>query len=1377
MKTLVDLLRRAAVVHPNRPAVSDPARCLDYSDLERVASRVAELLANTGFQPGDPVAVEGVRDARLLAVFLAVMRAGGAACVVGSDWSDTLVRQRLQAIAPRCVLTTETDLAGSDESTPREAVDVDALLAGAESPEPPSSVVDPSQPAYLTFTTGTSGAPKAVVVSHANAVHYALSLSRRLAVTDSQRVCLAQVTTLAADLGYTPWLLALPAAGHVVVVGDAASRNPEVFWKQLSDNQVTGLKTTPSHLSALLEGRPAESRPLDKLILGGEPLTRSFAAELLTQGVASCLVNHYGPTETTVGTACFVANGVQDLPSDEATVPIGTAIGEAVLRLEGTESGVLVVAGPGVARYRGADSGGFATAGRQRVFRTGDICRRRDDGSLVFLGRADRQVKISGYRVDPDEVEHVLNAHPTVRQAVVVVGERGLDRRLLAAVSLRAADRRNGDVVPAIDAYLRDRLPSYAIPCPIVPFAALPVGPSGKLDRHGVQVLLDEAVKYRAEQAKTAVQPGLSRSTQFLAQGIAQLWAQALGLPGVHLDADLAHLGGDSILAMRTLAFLRRHGGRLTVDDVYQHATPAMLALASQRAGPLPELPAVDHRPVLALAPAQRWFFGRGLPGEGHWNQAVALRCGARVNPEALVSAMRAVLERHSALRRPVSAAGPAVEPRPVHELEPVSFSHLPSDIIAVRAAISGVGGALNRGLNLAAGRIIHAHLFRGSGAIEDRLVVVAHHVAMDTVSWRIVLIDLAAAYRAAVLGHRVELPPTADYYRWAALQGTGRPRCNAQPVTVPGKPVALTWSLNHHATARLLHRCPRGQMLEAALLSAFSDAIAEVRGEDSVDIEVESHGRGSTSDYAAFLETVGWFTAVKWLTVTAGAGAPEVQRMVRDAALLPMDTPGRRPQIGFNFLGTFRLPPEPLLAWTPANEIPGPARCTVGDPIYALRLTARVVDDRLVTDLVYRAPEFPDELAAKAYGQFAAAIAALADLPPAPVECSSISTSGIPLLTGAAGASVARAQVGHEPAGVLLTGATGYLGGHILTNLIAAGARVTCLVRTPEPKLPVAVERGSVELVVGDVTKDALGLCQSEIETARRGLTAAIHAAADVRLAAPLRELEATNVEGLRKLLQWIDDGAAVPLHHVSTLAVAGTVGGPRRCFSEADLSIGQRFLSPYERSKFSAELLVRSWSQRGLPSFIYRVGHVAADSRTGSFQRNAADNRIYQTLSGYVAARCAPRLPSSTIAFSHVDTVAAGLVAVALCRHAAPGVYHLESPYDVHQTEILGWLRACGYAVELVDEAEFQRAVRRLAIDDPDRAYLLTSWEGYADRNIRFDRSRTLAELARRGVRFTRPSAQWGQAAIRWAMDAGALPQPAATHSSHSRAWLHAR
>jgi len=1357
MRTIADLLHAAAFTGPDRIAVSDSTRFLDYSAMERIAGAVAALLTEAGFVSGEPVAIRGVRDARLLAVFLAVMRVGGAACVVGSDWSESVVRRRLQAIAPRCVLTTDAGCVESIGPIPQRAVDIDDLLDGTDAGPPPPAVVVPSQPAYLTFTTGSSGAPKAVVVSHANAVHYALGLRTRLAVSETDTVRLAQVTTLAADLGYTSVLLALAAAGHVVVVDDAMSRNPHEFWKLLAQRQVTGLKTTPSHLKALLEGRTAGTIPLDTLILGGEPLSRAFAVRLFTDGVADRVVNHYGPTETTVGTACFIARGARDLPTDEATVPIGSAIGETVLRLD--RGGELVVAGPGVARYHGEGgdaAGGFAVRDQQRAFRTGDLCRRRDDGNLVFLGRKDRQVKISGYRVDPDEVEHLLGAHPAVTEVAVVVGERGTGPRLMAAVCLRSADPDAGAAAPGIRRYLRDHLPPHAIPSAIVPVAALPIGPNGKLDRRRIHRLLDDAVDARAMPAKAP-----PRSVNDLAQLIALLWAEALGVPAVDHDADMGSLGGDSILAMRTLALLRRHGAGLTVDDVYQHPTPALLAAASQRATRLPDPPSDPSRSAASLGPAQRWFFGQALTNENHWNQTVVLSCAVRVHPGALVSAIGAVLQRHPVLRWPVNAAGPEAAPRPVDELEPVSFSFLTRD--DVPATISGVGDPLNRSLDLAAGRLLCAHLFRGDGAIQDRLALVVHHAVIDTVSWRTVLADLATAYRAAVTGCTSPLPPIPDYYRWTATQPDPPSVPTGPALTAPGGPVALVWSLDRLDTERILRRYPLATALQAALLSAFADAVAEARGDDSVAIEVETHGRGSGTADAAYVETVGWFTAVKWITVTAAAGVAAVERAVRVTPSMPMDATGSRPRIGFNFLGTFRVPAEPLLDWTPSDEIPGPARCADGDPLYALRLTARIVDDRLVTDIVYQPSQVPDTVVHKVYQQFAATIAVAADAVAAPVERSSISTSGIPLLTGASSAAALPVRVGREPAHVVLTGGTGYLGGQVLTELINAGARVTCLVRTAQPDLPSEVRRGAVEIVVGDVTQDALGLCDADNATARRGLTGVIHAAGDVRLAAPLRELEATNVEGLRRLLSWIDDGAVVPLHHVSTLAVAGVVDGAVRRFSEADLCIGQRFLSPYERSKFAAELLMRSWSQRGNPAFIYRMGHVAAHSRTGAFQRNAADNRIYQTLHGYIAARCAP-LVAAAVAFSHVDTVAAGLVAIALGENSAPGVYHLESPHDVGQSEIVGWLRSCGHDVELVDGAAFERAVQRLAVDDPDRAYLLNSWSGHADRNIRFDRSRTLAELARRRVQFTRPSAQWGRAAIRWAMDKGALPQPTA-------------
>ncbi|MEI5032033.1 SDR family oxidoreductase [Streptomyces sp. S1A(2023)] len=177
-----------------------------------------------------------------------------------------------------------------------------------------------------------------------------------------------------------------------------------------------------------------------------------------------------------------------------------------------------------------------------------------------------------------------------------------------------------------------------------------------------------------------------------------------------------------------------------------------------------------------------------------------------------------------------------------------------------------------------------------------------------------------------------------------------------------------------------------------------------------------------------------------------------------------------------------------------------------------------------------------------------------------------------------------------------------------------------------------------------------------------------------------PPEELERVNHDGVRRLLAWIDAEAmgGVRFHHISTLAVAGGIdpAAPNRRFSEADLRIGRHFRTPYERSKFLAEEAVRAWAASGRRCHIHRSGHVAAHSRTGAFHEGIATNRVYQTLRGYLPAGAAPRLEGATFAFSHVDTVAAGIAALALYAEAAPGAHHVETPHQVPHDELVGWM-----------------------------------------------------------------------------------------------------
>ncbi|MFI9362771.1 AMP-binding protein [Kitasatospora sp. NPDC053057] len=1357
--SLTALLSHLARAHPDRPAVADGVRSLDHRTLDSAAGRIAARVAAGGTGRGDRVALLGPRDARMLVLLHGVLRCGAAAVLTDLDWSAADLARRLAAVRVGRVLATEGGPGGFGAfgGLGVEVVDVLAGGPGWQGAEPTGE-----DPAYLSFTSGSSGEPKAVAVTHANAVHYARSLAARLGLTEADAPRTAHVTTLAADLGHTAWLLALATGGSVHLVPDREVRDPAAFWATLRRAGVDTLKTTPSHLTALLEGRPAGTPPLRTLLLGGEALPRPLAAALLDEGVTERLVNHYGPTETTVGATCFLATSTRQLPIGEPTVPIGSGIGEVLLSVvDGAGRAVsdgavgeLLIGGRGVsAGYFGRPeetARGFVRHDGRRTYRTGDLCRRRADGNLVFLGRVDRQVKVRGYRVDLAEVERAMDGYPGVAGSAALLRETAVGNQLLAAVRLLDPSAEVG----GLPEYLRDRLPGYSVPQPILVLPEFPVGPNGKLDRARLGELVARLVESRAE---SAGQPGPAEDG--LAGEIARFWAGALGLPGIGTRADVIGLGGDSILAMRTIALLRRSGLRVAYEDFYRHPTAAALAGVAVPVGPAVPAPRCgDTSEGGQLAPAQRWLYRqRSLRDLRHWNQSVLLRCGTAVDPAALSAAVAAVLERHPALRRPLRPDGYG-EPLAVADLDPVSHSRLPREAGAIADTVAGVCTELHRSLDPLAGRLLRAHLFTGPPGTEDRLALIAHHLVVDGLSWRILLDDLAHAYRSALERKPVDLPPTADFYRWAAAAPPAAPELAVPEPAAPAEPGALSWALDAETTARLVARHGGGAGLEAVLLDAFAGAVAHWRGEPRLAVEVETHGRDTAGDPGEFLDTVGWFTAVKHIELDPSAGPEETARQLRDAPVRPMDAAGGaggQPTVGFNFLGTFRLPEEPALDWTVADEQAGAARCAGGDPLYQLRLTARVVEQRLVVDLVYGWPAVAHHAAELILRRFATAIAGPAAARP---QRSPLSTSG--QLLHARVAPTARASV-REPARVLLTGATGYLGRHLLDAFRQRGAVVTCLVRAADDAGAVRRLAGRrAQVVAGDIERDGLGLSPAGLERAREaGIV--VHAAADVRLVASPDELERANHTAVRRLLGWVDEHTPhARLHHVSTLAVSGGVDGPPRRFSEADLWIGQHFRTPYERTKYRAEQAVRAWAATGHAAYLYRSGHIAAHSRTGAFQANVGDNRIYQLVRGYLLAGAAPSRPDTAFAFSHVDTVAAGIAAIALDPYAAPGAYHVETPYTTPHDELVDWLAALGHPVRLTDDAAFAAAIARAERQHPTAARLAAAWAQQEERNVRVDSGYTTAVLDRLGVRFTAPTPQWWSAALAWAAEAGYLP-----------------
>ncbi|MGW6421634.1 AMP-binding protein [Nocardia sp. NPDC055053] len=1366
--TLVDLLRANALTYPARPALADAERTYTYRDVERIADATAARLRAAGVGRGDRVAVLGPRDARLFALMFGVWCCGAVAVPAESSWSPAQLRRRLDAVGARCALSAQQ---GAD----RRSVVVDPDAVDGQDVPPIPAQVDADELAYLSFTSGSTGEPKAVAVTHHNAVHYARSLCLRLGYGAGDAPCVGHVTTLAADLGHTAWLLALASAGSVHVVGDRDARDPSAFWAAVRRAGISVLKTTPSHLTALEPGRPREDQPLDTVLLGGEPLPRVFASALLTRGLTRRVVNHYGPTETTVGATCFVAATDADLPAGEPVVPIGSAIGVATLHLldragapvpDGAE-GELFIGGKGVAAgYFGAPgetARKFVPHGDGRAYRTGDICRRRDDGALVFLRRTDRQVKIRGFRVDPAEIERAAESVPGIDRAAVVVHATATGNRLHAAVWLSGRTD-DSATLDSLRAHLRDVLPDYAVPQPVFALPELPLGPTGKLDLARVSELVTALLDARArDTARRDPRPG-DPAGDDLAQAVAALWAEALGVHSVDTDADILDLGGDSILAMRTIAALYRRGYRVTFDDFYQHPTPRLLAAVARAVAPAAP-PAGDHRPEQQAGPAQRWMFAQPVADIRQWNQSVVVRCGNSVDAGALSRAVSDLVHRHTALRRPIGPDGPGVL-EAVAELDMVSFSRLPRSPAMVADFVEKTCTDLHLSLDPAAGRLIRVHLFDGGTEHDDRLAIVVHHLVVDGFSWRILLDDFAYAYRTAVHGKQFDLPATGDYYRWAADRGVPAHGIPAAPTGTAPRSASLVWSLDRAGTAALVHGCGGGHGMEALLLSAFAAAVLRTGDQPDLAVEIETHGRDVGDGGGEYLDTVGWFTAVKRVRIERRPGgapsAPELERLLADTPELPMDTGGTRPAISFNFLGTFQLPDKQTLDWSVAAEQAGSARSAHCDALYDLKFTARIVEGRLVTDLVHPRTSASGQYADQIMTDFAEIVAEHAGTTARAHTASPLTTAGQVMLAGAPPARP-RARVVSEAPRVLLTGATGYLGSHLLSALLARNAQVTCLVRGERDVAARARLRHvrDVRVVAGDITSEGLGMSAGQAREAGRAQVV-VHAAADTRLVAAPAELERANHTGVSRLLAWIETHApGARFHHLSTLGVAGGVDGPARRFSEADLRIGQHFRTPYERTKFGAELVVREWAALGRQCYIHRSGHVAAHSRTGAFQRNIGDNRVYQLLRGYLLAGAAPRRPAVSFGFSYVDTVAEAIATLA-CRPAcAPGVYHVETPHLVAHDELIAWSAAAGYPITLTDDAAFAAALDRVDRSHSAAVREALAWSHHdADRNVVVDSSYTVGVLNRLGIRFATPTPRWWATALAWGHEVGYLP-----------------
>ena len=936
---------------PGAPALRFEAQSLSYGELFRASCQLAHRLRRAGVGPEVRVGICMERSPEMIVSVLGILLAGGAYLPIDPELPDERMAYMLGDGTP-VLLLTQAALAPRLEGcgVPVLAVDAEADRLARESDEVPASGVGPDNLAYVIYTSGSTGRPKGVLVQHRGVGNTVLELGPIYGVGPGARSL--AYAPLHFDSSVGDMFIALCNGAELVVAPGEAVLPGENLARLLREQRVNHFKTMPSALAVT----PAEDLPeLRTIGTGGEVLTADQVRRWSTGGRR--VFAGYGATEASVRMTSTA------YPPEDRDPPVGHPIPNTQLYVLDREmepvpvgvAGDLYIGGVQVVRgYLGRPE---LTAEKfvpdphrgvpgARLYRTGDVGRRRADGEVEFLGRRDHQVKVRGYRVELGEIEATLRTHEQVQEAAVVLWEDAPGRqRLVAYVS-----REPGAEVQVAELreLLAERLPPYMVPSAFVVLERMPVTVNGKVDRRALPA---------PERAGEAAHVAPRTPTEEVLAGI---WAELLGMERVGVDESFFELGGDSILSIQVVSRARQRGLKLTPRQLFERPTVAGLAEVVEWADRDAAAPGAGPGPVTGearLAPSQHRFFEHDFAERHHFNLGLLLVPREPLRAGLLARATGAVEAHHDALRlrfrrepdgswKQWHAEAGRGAPLTVLDLSGVAED-------ARRAVIEAGAEQVQRSMELERGPLLRMAYFDPGADRPGRLLGVVHHLAADVVSWRILLEDLESAYTQLSRGEAVRLPAkTTSWKAWterlaeharsdalareaAYWAEQARKRTAALPVDDPTaeNTVSATRSvvvrLSEEETEALLREVPAAYrtQIDEVLLTALAGALARWTGQPRVRVELEGHGREEEEVGGADLSrTVGWFTSVYpvvlELPAAGGAGAAlkatkeqlrsvpgrgigyGLLRYLRGSEAGAELAGGAQAEVGFNYLG-----------------------------------------------------------------------------------------------------------------------------------------------------------------------------------------------------------------------------------------------------------------------------------------------------------------------------------------------------------------------------------------------------------------------------------------------------------------------------------------
>lgn len=968
---------------PDNIAVIFQEEKLTYDELNRRADKLANYLQQLGVKPETVVGICVEKSLEMIIGILAILKAGGAYLPLDPAYPQERLAFVLQDTQAPIVLT-QQKLVQKLPTHLAKVLCLDTDLQDIETASQSNYVVHSTNLAYIIYTSGSTGKPKGVQISHQNLVH---STQARINYYQESVTSFLLLSSFAFDSSVAGIFWTLCSGGALILPQPKGEQDIPYLLDLITQHQISHVLSLSSLYALLLEqAKPVQLASLQNVIVAGEsclPALVTHHQQLLPQ---TSLYNEYGPTEGTVWSSATklsipvsigrpIANTqIYLLNSRLHPVPLGVA-------------GEVYISGDGIARgyYNRPELTAerfiphpFSDVQGLRLYKTGDLARYLADGNIEFLGRIDQQVKIRGFRIELGEIETAIMQHPSIRTSIVVARKDKSDFQRLIAYIIPES----GQIAPTftqLHQFLQSQLPDYMMPSALACISTIPRLPNGKID---LKSLPDP------ELSRTFVAPRTTTE-----KTLAQIWQQVLRLQQVGIHDNFFELGGDSIVSIQMVSKANRAGLKLTPRQIFEQPTIAQLG-ALALATPTTAIEQGLVTGAVPLTPIQHWFLAQNQPDAHHWNQSLLLEVAPGCNPDLWEQILQHLLDHHDALRlnfqQQESDWQQIISSQQREVFTKVDLSALPE--VEQKLAIETTATKLQASLNLAESLVKFAWFDLGRS--RSRLLIIVHHLAIDGVSWRILIEDLQTAYQQLSQGEAITLPAkTTSWQTWALhlqeysqslkqlnywstqLQkpATALPVDDAGGKNTVAEANTVSVYLSQQETQALLqevHQAYRTQINDV-LLTALLQTLTQWTAESSFLLELEGHGREEVFADVDLSRTVGWFTThfpvwLEWQDSDLGNILKAVKEQLRSLPDRGFDygvlrylsnarekLPVSQAEVLFNYLGqTDQILSSSL--FVRAAESIGANRSPRGRRNYLLEITAVVLGDRLQVNWTY---------------------------------------------------------------------------------------------------------------------------------------------------------------------------------------------------------------------------------------------------------------------------------------------------------------------------------------------------------------------------------------------------------------------------------------